>query len=64
MIKISIILGYFDPKAYFPSINLSSLDDTTFDDKIKEMLKIPDQNEKRLWIVIINFMRKNSMISS
>lgn len=48
MIKISIILGYFDPKAYFPSINLSSLDDTTFDDKIKEMLKIPDQNEKRL----------------
>lgn len=30
-----IIEGYFDPKAYFPSINLTSLDDTTFDDKIK-----------------------------
>lgn len=47
---IIIIIGYFDPKAYFPSINLSSLDDTSFDEKIKgmnvkyflEMLKIPD----------------------
>ncbi|CAK62805.1 unnamed protein product (macronuclear) [Paramecium tetraurelia] len=39
--------GYFDPKAYFPSINLSSLDDTSFDEKIKEMLKIPDQMEKK-----------------
>ena len=43
-------IGYFDPKAYFPSINLSSLDDTSFDEKIKgiisihklEMLKIPE----------------------
>lgn len=50
-----IIQGYFDPKAYFPSINLSSLDDTSFDDKIKgtqckyilEMLKVPDVNDKK-----------------
>ncbi|CAD8212568.1 unnamed protein product [Paramecium octaurelia] len=42
-----IAKGYFDPKAYFPSINLSSLDDTSFDEKIKEMLKIPDQMEKK-----------------
>jgi hypothetical protein len=28
-------IGYFDPKQYFPSINITSLDDTSFDDKIK-----------------------------
>ncbi|CAK63934.1 unnamed protein product (macronuclear) [Paramecium tetraurelia] len=43
-----IAKGYFDPKAYFPSINLSSLDDTSFDEKIKEMLKIPDQADKKI----------------
>ncbi|CAD8105705.1 unnamed protein product [Paramecium primaurelia] len=43
-----IAKGYFDPKAYFPSINLSSLDDTSFDEKIKEMLKIPDQGDKKI----------------
>jgi hypothetical protein len=49
-LSVNYYLGYFDPKAYFPSINLSSLDDTSFDEKIKgititqyvEMLKIPD----------------------
>ncbi|CAD8122589.1 unnamed protein product [Paramecium sonneborni] len=43
-----IAKGYFDPKAYFPSINLSSLDDTSFDEKIKEMLKIPEQGDKKI----------------
>ena len=26
--------GYFDPKSYFPSLNVTSLDDNTFDKKI------------------------------
>lgn len=35
IIQMKNFLGYFDPKTYFPSINLTSLDDTSFDDKIK-----------------------------
>ncbi|KAL4439061.1 hypothetical protein ABPG74_008836 [Tetrahymena malaccensis] len=30
--------GYFDPKKYFPSIQINDLEDTQFDQKIKDML--------------------------
>ena len=31
--------GYFDPKSYFPSLNVTSLDDNTFDKKILGFFK-------------------------
>ncbi len=37
MLKQNFLIskGYFDPKTYFPSIKINSLEDTTFDAKIK-----------------------------